>query len=98
MTARLEFHPEAQRELDDAVAFYDLVRPGLGSDFIDEVDRVTRRILAHPQSAPVARGITHRALVPRFPYTVLYVTIVDGVRVTALAHSRRRPFYWSART
>jgi len=94
----LQFHPDAERELEDAADFYDRARPGLGTDFLEEVERVTRRILAHPQSAPLARGLTRRAVVTRFPYAVLYVVITDGVRVNAVAHSRRRPFYWSDRT
>jgi toxin ParE1/3/4 len=33
----------------------------------------------------------------RFPYAVVYSLIDDAVYVLAVAHSRRRPFYWQDR-
>jgi len=35
--------------------------------------------------------------VARFPYAVLYSIVGDQIRVMAVAHDRRRPFYWSGR-
>lgn len=38
MTFEHIFHPEAQLDFDEAVAFYNDQRPGLGDDFADEVE------------------------------------------------------------
>jgi hypothetical protein len=35
--------------------------------------------------------------VARFPYAVLYSIVGERIRVIAVAHDRRRPFYWSGR-
>jgi plasmid stabilization system protein ParE len=36
-------------------------------------------------------------LVKRFPYSVLYRIREDHIRVLAVAHQKRRPFYWRGR-
>jgi hypothetical protein len=46
------FLAPAQRELDDAVAWYDEQAAGLRLEFLDELDRTVRRVLAFPQSYP----------------------------------------------
>jgi plasmid stabilization system protein ParE len=42
------FHPAARRELYEAADFYDVENPGLGSDFLDEVERALRQAIEHP--------------------------------------------------
>ena len=39
---RVRFLTPAQRELHDAVAWYDEQAPGLGLEFLDELDRAVR--------------------------------------------------------
>ncbi len=34
----------------------------------------------------------------RFPYSVMYSVVGNVIRVLAVAHDRRRPFYWSRRS
>jgi hypothetical protein len=46
---RLEFHPEAELELDEAASFYEASLSGLGSDLGDEVERVIGILLEHPE-------------------------------------------------
>jgi len=42
----------AQKELDDAVDWYNEQATGLGRKFLDEVDRAVRRIVSFPMSCP----------------------------------------------
>jgi len=92
------FHPLATRELTDAAQFYKARSPGLGSRFLDEVERVLALLQSYPEvGRPTAVGI--RAFpTRRFPYSVVYRLPADELQVVALAHHRRRPFYWTART
>jgi hypothetical protein len=41
---RLGFHRLAARELNEAAQYYELESPGLGSSFLDEVDRCLQSI------------------------------------------------------
>ncbi len=97
MTQPVTFDPAARHELFEAADFYDLQRPGLGSEFLDEVQAAVARVAAHPESAPVALGQTRKLVLVRFPYSIMYWLDRSGVVVSAVAHNSRRPFYWDDR-
>ncbi len=42
------FHPEAERELDEVIDWYELRAPGLGLNFADEVQAAIGRAVAFP--------------------------------------------------
>jgi hypothetical protein len=69
---RLEFHPEAELELDEAASFYEASLSGLGSDLGDEVERVIGILLEHPElGARLDENLRHFVL-RRFPFSVVY--------------------------
>ena len=57
MSPQLEFHESAELELNEAADFYDLRSPGLGSDFLDEVERGLGHIAEHPEAAAPALAL-----------------------------------------
>ncbi len=94
------FHPEALSEVEQARDWYDDKRPGLGAEFVDQVERAVKAIERAPLSFARVRGRSgaRRALLARFPYLVVFAVLDDGqVLVVALAHARRRPGYWLRR-
>jgi len=91
------FHPEAQRELNDAVEHYERIQPGLGSLFLEEAYAAVRRICAYPQAWARLSKQTRRCLTQRFPYGVIYRILHDQVLILAVAHLNRSPGYWSKR-
>ncbi|MCZ7663786.1 MAG: type II toxin-antitoxin system RelE/ParE family toxin [Thermoleophilia bacterium] len=97
MNRRIRLHPAALQELQEAAAFYDLEGPGLGGAFLDDFERAGEQILLLPESSPIARKHARRKFMARFPYAVVYSLIDEDVFVLAVAHSRRRPFYWQDR-
>ncbi|MGH7207372.1 MAG: type II toxin-antitoxin system RelE/ParE family toxin [Nitrospiraceae bacterium] len=94
---RVSFHRLALRELNEAARFYDSESPGLGSAFLDEVERCTRAILEYPEAGQLIIGAIRRRLVPRFPYALLYSIKQDKLRVLAVMNLKRRPMYWVGR-
>jgi plasmid stabilization system protein ParE len=93
----VEFHPEAQNELISAAQFYEDQTTGLGLDFILTVQRTYERLLELPASgAPFGRRL-RRALVPKFPYGLLYRIEPNRIYVVAVMHLHRRPSYWRSR-
>ncbi len=89
----------AQAEFDEAFEWYEMQHPGLGYEFVEEVDATIRRICLNPEAyARVDRDV-RRALVKRFPYGVLfgYDQPAGIVVIVAIAHLHRRPSYWSER-
>lgn len=91
--------PEAVDEIGEAAAWYRSQRPGLENEFLAEIERLLPLIGESPASfprlmdLPEALGI-RRALLPRFPYAVVFMDLQAEVRVLAVAHLRRRPDYW----
>jgi toxin ParE1/3/4 len=93
----IPFLPAAEEEFLHQVASYEEERTGLGADFLDEVNRATRRIAAFPlHGSPYLAG-TRRIVLRRFPYSVVYLEDPAGSLIIAVAHHRQKPGYWRAR-
>lgn len=90
-------HPEAERELDEAVQYYEDIEPRLGYDLSVEVYSAIQRAVAYPRAWPVLDGEVRRALVRRFPYGVLYSEEQGTVLVIAVMNLHRAPGYWKGR-
>jgi plasmid stabilization system protein ParE len=93
----LDFHPAVRDEIDDAHAWYEQRRPGLGGDFLDEVQRVLGEIATNPARYGFADADIREALLNRFPYAVYYRVLVDRVRILAVYHTRN-PSGWLSRS
>ena len=91
---KLRFLILAQRELDDAVAWYNEQAAGLGQEFLDELDRVVRRAVTFPMSCPEIEPGVRRCLLARFPYGLIYGVDGETLVVVAVAHLHREPRYW----
>ncbi len=89
-----EFHRLADRELNEAAQYYELESPGLGSSFLQEVDRCLQSIEEHPEAGVILRGAVRRRLLRRFPYALLYKIKPSGIRILAVMNLKRRPTYW----
>ena len=88
---RIRFLDVAQRELDDAVAWYTEQEEGLGLDFLDELDRTIRRIKTFPLASTEIESEIRRCLLARFPYGVIYGIDGDSIIIVAVAHLHRHP-------
>jgi plasmid stabilization system protein ParE len=89
--------PEAREEFLAAVSYYDAASPGLGEEFITDVENAVSRITAFPKHGSPSAGGTRRVVLGRFPFDVVYLEDSDDVLVVAVAHQRRSPFYWKRR-
>jgi len=91
------FHPEADEEFVEGVAYYESCEPGLGVDFAREVYAAIQNALDYPTLWPEIDTEVHRCLVHRFPYGVLYSIEPHGIFILAVMHLRRDPDYWKHR-
>ena len=62
-----DFHPEAETELLEAIAYYESCEPGLGEDFSLEVYSTVQNILSYSHAWPIVDDDVHRCLISRFP-------------------------------
>ena len=87
----------AQRELDDAVSYYNAQAPGLGEAFLLEAVAAIERIRKFPDAwHPLGENV-RRCRLRRFPYGLIYHADATGILLVAVAHTHRRPDYWRDR-
>ena len=91
------FLPEAREEMIEAARYYESQAPGLGIDYLSEVERAVASITAFPETWPKLEGDLRRRLVRRFPFGILYFIETEKTIIVAVAHLRRRPGYWKNR-
>jgi toxin ParE1/3/4 len=97
MRRSLSIHEAAEIEINEAADFYDLESPGLGTVFIDEIQGAVEKIAAFPDAAPLIRESVRIKALIKFPYVLVYSVRPEEVRLLAVAHQKRRPFYWRGR-
>lgn len=101
---QVAFHPEARAELWSAALWYEERRDQGGEDFITAVDDALIRILSTPTAFPIwheAQKTTHpirKAQLNGFPYLIAFEQFEVLILILCIAHNRRRPLYWLARS
>jgi toxin ParE1/3/4 len=92
------FHPAAEAEHLESVAYFESKRAGLGASYLAEFERIMGTACNAPHRYPIDResGV-RRIRMNRFPFAVLFREISGTVQVLAVAHIRRRPQYWLGR-
>lgn len=97
MKFSVRFHPDAEAEINEAAAFLDLESSGLGVIFLEDLEHAIEVILLHPEAAPILRGRLRRKALRKFPYSIIYSIAGQEIRILAVGHQHRRPFYWRPR-
>ena len=62
-----------------------------------EVEHALAQVEAFPEASEPLRDGIHRRLLHKFPYALIYSLGPTEIRSLAVAHPRRRPFYWEDR-
>jgi plasmid stabilization system protein ParE len=95
----LRIHRLAVAEIDHEVDYYESKHVGLGDELEDEIDAALDLILRFPEIGVRSqqRNDRYMFVLERFPFTLRYQLVGDEVVVLALAHTSKRPGYWSRR-
>ena len=92
------FHPAAEAEFLESVGYYESEVPGLGRAFKEEFEALAELISDSPKGWQVElEPDIRRAPLHRFPLSIIYREQPSGFQVLAVAHDRRRPYYWLGR-
>ena len=92
------FHPAAEAEYLEAIAYYESKRAGLGASYLAEFELTMRTVCKAPHRYRIEQGPDIRCVsLKRFPFSVLFRESSGKVQVLAMAHKRRRPQYWLGR-
>jgi plasmid stabilization system protein ParE len=90
----VRFTSTAERELREAIEFYEAAENGLGARFLDEVEAAIARIEGHPLAWTPLSARTRRCRTHRFPYGLFYQIRTDEILVLSVMDLRRDPKRW----
>ena len=94
---RAAFLTPTNQEFLAAIDFYEAQAPGLGEDFILDVEASLKLITDFPNLGSRGPAGTRRIHLHRFPYSLVYRSKRDVLQVIAVEHQRRRPGFWMDR-
>jgi toxin ParE1/3/4 len=97
MTLAVVFRRAARREFDEAALWYQERHPGLGAEFVSEIDRAVNLAARNPDRFPIMHRDIRCVRAHRFPYSVFFRTESRRIVVLAVFHARRDPNLWQQR-
>ena len=87
----------ADEEMTEAAIFYEGRAKGLGTEFLDDLQRAVDKILNNPESGQLILENFRRSILSRFPFSLIYTIEPESILIIAVAHQRSRPYYWKER-
>ena len=97
MTYEVLLRPEAEADISEAYQWYEAQDEGLGDEFLRSVDACLAAVQRMPKANTAIYHDIRRALLRRFPYSILYLIEADRIIVIACFHVRRNPKQLQAR-
>jgi plasmid stabilization system protein ParE len=97
MTLFLAYRHEARDDIDEAYAWYEQQKAGLGERFLSALRDVLDAIAANPDHCGVVHRDVRASTLRRFPYVVYYRVETARVLILAVQHGRRDPRRWQSR-
>jgi len=91
---QVTFPSPAREELADAALYYEHQQPGLGFEFMEEVDAFVQIIAIAPEQPRMRRRGYRSVNLKRFPYYIAYSIEAGVIVVLAIGHAARKPEYW----
>jgi len=93
----IRFLAEADTEFREAARYYEDKAPGLGMAFVAEVHRSVSLITGQPGLGSPLGDEWRKLVLRRFAYSLIYIAVEPEIVIAAVAHHKRRPFYWAKR-
>ena len=92
MSRKIEFRPAPRMELEEAVAWYERQRPGLGAELDVELHSVLEQIRNTPGRFAKVTSRVRKARLKRFRvYSIYFIESDAIIRVIAVWHGKRDP-------
>lgn len=97
----MRFHsipsPDVEADIDSVSRWYQQIDLNLAFRFRLETLATLRRIEKYPYQFPIIDGEIRRALLKRFPYSILFSLNNHILSVIAVVHQRRSETIWKDR-
>ena len=94
---KILFHKLAGKEFLEVRDYYDDLVFGLGEKFVTEVERCLNIMTTNPLAYPVTKQNVRKAVIIKFPFSILYRVDGNVIYILAVMHQKREPLYWAER-
>jgi plasmid stabilization system protein ParE len=93
MPKRLEWSGRSRRDVERIEEFYSLVAsPDIADMARDAIVSAALRLVTLPALHRSGKGDTREYVMKRFPYTIIYRTTAESVRIVRVLHQARKYF------
>ena len=97
MSFELGIRAEAEADALEAFRWYNEQLPGLGQEFLAEIDHALESIRDYPEANRKVYREYRRGLMRRFPYSIFYAVQDARIVVFGIFHAARDPRAWKKR-
>ena len=97
MMLKISLHRLARSEFLEALSCYRDVDLITSRRFLEFYEKALTEITHDPTASEIIIDKIRRKVVRKFPYSIFYYQRDKNIRVIAVAHQSRRPFYWLGR-
>jgi toxin ParE1/3/4 len=82
---------EALQDIQAAYAWYEEQLPGLGEDFLSELNTFLEKLRKNPQHYSFTFDDFRDVRLKRFPYLIVFRIVQPNVYINSVKHSKRKP-------
>ncbi|MCC7337489.1 MAG: hypothetical protein IT422_20550 [Pirellulaceae bacterium] len=97
MTPVERFDPDFANDVIDATLYYDAISAALGNRFRDALRDTLREVRQRPLSFGFTRQPSRGAMLPKFPYVVIFRVTETSLIYGGCFHSSSDPARWRER-
>lgn len=97
MSYTIKFRSEARDDYKEAIAYYDSFSNQIGDKFIATIDIVLDRLKIFPFSYPILEQEVRKAVVPNYPYVLLYFIETTTITIISVFNTKQNPTKWLER-
>ena len=90
---QLRYHKLVQRDVSEALKYYESIYPELADSFWDELMAAIQYILYNPLRYHLDNNNFHRGNLKIFLYHILYKISMDTIRITTVRYNQRNPSF-----
>ncbi len=85
---------DARQEAMEAYHYYEDKRPGLGEEFLDDLEKHYHKLASNPLAYSFMdySNVIRDVYLRRFPFIIVFVVIELEVNVISVRHTSRKPF------
>ena len=89
MAFEVELHDEAELDYRKIIEWYEKQAPGLGKRFYSLMDKLLKKLEAHPLNYSYYSKPYRHTILKGFPYRIVFKVEKINVRIVAIFHTSR---------